>query len=788
MAHTRSALLLICLATLSTVPAYANLVVYDNALASDWQDWSWGGVTNDFSRTSPVHTGSASIAVTYTAGWSALQLGYWQRLDVSAYDALRFYVHGGSSGGQTVQVQVGDSTTGTLVTRNVTPAAGNWTQVDVALADLGSARSVSYVYWFNATAGSQPTFYLDDIAFVASGAPTPTPLPPAPGPLLSVDATANRHPISPYIYGMNFADEALASELQLAVRRWGGNATTRYNWQTDTNNHASDWFFENIPNDNANPAALPDGSASDQFVEQDRRTGTTTLLTVPLIGWTPKDRTHACGFSVSKYGAQQSTDPWMPDCGNGLRPDGTDITGNDALDTSTAITPAFVQAWMAHLMSKYGAAAGGGVRFYDLDNEPELWDDTHRDVHPAPTSYDEMRDRTTAYAAAIKATDAAAQTFGPASWGWTAYFWSALDWAPGGAWWNNPQDRLAHGNVPFIEWYLQQMRAYEQQQGTRILDYLDIHYYPQASGISLSSAGGASTQALRLRSTRSLWDPSYTDESWIGEAVRLVPRMHDWVNANYAGTKLAISEYNWGALDHINGALAQADVLGIFGREGLDLATLWDPPTANQPGAYAFRMYLNYDGARGRFGDVSVSATSTDQGQLAIYAAQDTLTSALSAIIINKTAQALTSSVALSHFSPAVSAQVYGYSAANLGAIVRDSDQAIAPTGFTTTFPPSSITLVVLPPSVAPPVRTTTAAATATPTLTASPTVTPTSTQPATQTTTPTASRTFTPTASRTATRTFTSTATQAPSATRTPTRTATRPPTPTPTKRRRAR
>jgi len=66
-----------------------------------------------------------------------------------------------------------------------------------------------------------------------------------------------------------------------------------------------------------------------------------------------------------------------------------------------------------------------------------------------------------------------------------------------------------------------------------------IRDYPQASGVSLSPAGGASTQALRLRSTRSLWDPSYTDESWIGEPVRLVPRMHDWVSANYAGTKLA---------------------------------------------------------------------------------------------------------------------------------------------------------------------------------------------------------------------------------------------------------
>jgi hypothetical protein len=439
-------------------------------------------------------------------------------------------------------------------------------------------------------------------------------------------------------------------------------------------------------------------------------------------------------------------------------------------------------------MTKYGAASSGGVRLYDLDNEPELWDDTHRDVHPAPTSYDEMRDRAYAYAAAVKATDPGAQTFGPASWGWTAYFWSALDWAPGGAWWNNPQDRLAHGNVPFIDWYLQQLRAYEQQHGARILDYLDLHYYPQASGVSLSPAGGSSTQSLRLRSTRSLWDPTYTDESWIGEPVRLIPRMHDWVNTNYPGTKLAMSEYNWGALDHINGALAEADVLGIFGREGLDLATLWDPPTATQPGAFAFRMFLNYAGARDHFGDVSVAALSTDQTQLSTYAAQDSTSGALTLLIINKTAQALTSAVALAHFNPAPGAQVYRYSAANLGAIVRDADQAVSATGFTATFPPSSITLIVVPPSGGtPPVTNTPApASTATPTFSRTPTLTPSRTPTALRTATPTSTptRTLTQTATPTATRTTTPTPTPTRVLTATPTRTRTPTPTPTRTKR----
>lgn len=93
------------------------------------------------------------------------------------------------------------------------------------------------------------------------------------------------------------------------MRRWGGNATTRYHYLYDTTNRASDWFFENIEETNDNPAALPDGSSADRFVEQDRRTGADTMITVPLIGWAPKARDGSCGFSVAKYGRSARPPP-----------------------------------------------------------------------------------------------------------------------------------------------------------------------------------------------------------------------------------------------------------------------------------------------------------------------------------------------------------------------------------------------------------------------------------------------------------------------------------------------
>lgn len=676
----------------TTVTPSPGLPIYTDTL-SGWDNWSWSTDIN-FTNPDPVHNGNSSIAVTYTAGWAGFYLHSGSDVDVTTYDTLHFFIHGGATGGQSLNVTVFSSNS-----VNIIAQAGTWTEVNIKIKDLGNVSAIRDLVFQDATGGAQPIFYLDDIELVASGPlPTPTPDIPVPGPELNVNASTDAHPINPDIYGINYASEDLAQDLRLPVRRWGGNSTTRYNWQIDVHNTGSDWFYENIADNGANPGE----SSADSFVNQNLRTGTKTIMTLPMIGWVPKRRLENhpfdAGFKVSLYGPQKSTDTWDPDCGNGVRPDGTLVTGNDPHDTSMEADPAFIQGWIHHLISQYGTAAQGGVQYYNLDNEPMLWNSTHRDVHPQPVGYDELRDRTYQYAAAIKAADPSAKTLGPVLWGWTAYFYSALDGAPGGSWWENPLDRNAHGGTPFVEWYLQQMRDYEQTYGTRILDYLDLHYYPQASNVALSKAGTDSTKALRLRSTRSLWDPDYVDESWINQPVQLIPRMHQWVDQNYPGTKLALTEYNFGAATDINGALAQADVLGIFGRERLDLATLWGPPQFNDPLAFAFRMYRNYDGSGSKFGDISVSSVSADQAKVSVYSALRQSDGALTIMVINKAGNGQICSLNLAGFTPTEKAEVYQYSDENLSTIVRQPDVDLSSASeLQYTFPRSSITLLVIP-------------------------------------------------------------------------------------------
>ncbi len=510
---------------------------------------------------------------------------------------------------------------------------------------------------------------------------------------LSVDVTADRHSISPDIYGMNnyAIDRALAQELRIPVERWGANHTSRYNWLVDSSNSGDDFFFVG-GGDNKNP--IP-GDSIDKIIKTNRTNGSKSIVTIPIIGYINKFSTWNCGFRVSKYGRQEKTNPYIfPEgdkCGNGKRPDGTVITNNNRLDVSIVSDSNFQKRWVQHLVKTHGTAAKGGVQIYQMDNEPSGWGNTHRDVHPEPTSYDELRDRTYQYASMIKATDPSAKVLGPSDFGWPVYVDSGVE-----------GDRQKHGGVWFARWYLQQMRAYEKNKGVRILDYFDEHYYPSAENtcIALCPAGDAKTQALRLRSTRSLWDATYTDESWIGKynpPLRILPRFKQWIKQDYPGTKLAITEYNWGALESMNGALTQADILGIFGREQVDLATLWGPPKSSEPGAYAFRMYMNYDGKGGKYGDTWVRSRSTDQGILSIYAAHRSSDGVLTMVIINKSQNNITSNLSLKGFKPGGKAQVYTYSKANLGAIVRQGDLGVSAAGFGATYPANSITLVAIP-------------------------------------------------------------------------------------------
>ncbi len=527
---------------------------------------------------------------------------------------------------------------------------------------------------------------------------------------ISVDAALNRHAIDPRIYGASFVNAATMADLGITLNRWGGNRTTRYNWQTIDGNTASDYFFENL--DETGAGGL---GTADAFVTTAHANGAEPVITIPMIGWTAKDAT-SYSFSVAKYGPQQYTDPNNADIGNGIKPDGVTKIVNDPTDASMTVTSAFEAAWVQHLVNTFGLSTAGGVRYYSLDNEPELWSSSQRDIHPTDVTYDEAWSRMSDYGAAIRAVDANAAITGPEEWEWTALFDSAADWNSNGA-----TDRTAHGGVDYVDWLLQQAQAYETANGKRILSALTVHYYPQgyAADPSVTEYDPAtpsnetltSMKQLRNQSTRSLWDPNYTDQSWMGTTTypgtgtllnggkpELIRYLKQRVAADYPGTLVGITEYNWGADNDISGGTAQADILGILGREGADLGIRWDAPPSGSFTYNAFKIYRNYDGAHSQFGDLSISAAQTDADidNVSAFAALRSSDGALAIIVDAKTLSGDTPvTVNIANYLPSGAAQWWQLGSGNV--IQPQAPVALVGSALSFTAPAQTINLFVIP-------------------------------------------------------------------------------------------
>jgi hypothetical protein len=639
-------------------PCTAVQVVYDNALVNGWQDWSWA--VHDLAQAQIYQSAPRAIS------WEPDGVGGdWKgiyfhsnpgapRPAVADFGGVRFWING-AGGGQAVRLVIYQNGA-EIGSKILTPLPAAWTQMTVSWAELGVAATSFDGIIFQANASTdQPTAYVDDLELIDSGTG-----PPPGGPVtVAVDPNRDRRAINPLIYGVNWAgQQQLATGLYTANRR-GGNATTRYNWLVDTSNRAFDYYFLNIHEGGTN------GASADSFVQSTRAAGAAVVMTMPL-DQVAKSASRLPGFSTTKYGPQTDTEchfnPGLPGCGdngNGICDPTVNVTlcpgavrccnsagppvpgasslryivGNSPSDTSVPIDlNLHVGDFVTHLVGRFGTAASTGVRYYNLDNEPMLWNSTHRDVHPAAPGYDEVWTKGLAAASKIKSRDPGAEILGPDTWGWCDFWTSAKDAAAGDC--LDGADRAAHGGLPWPAWYMQQSCANRfptghPAAGRLPVDWLDIHFYPQGDGVAglsdnPSTEDDEATVEARLRSLRELYDPTWISESWIGDVavnvVQLIPRMRAWRDTYCPAMKLALTEYKWGRDNTLSGALAQAEALAIFGREGLDMALRWVAPDSGSLSEAAYRLFRNYNGSGGKVSGDSVKAASSDVDGLASYA------------------------------------------------------------------------------------------------------------------------------------------------------------------------
>ncbi|MCU0693787.1 MAG: glycoside hydrolase family 44 protein, partial [Polyangiaceae bacterium] len=505
-------------------------VLFQAGLKNGWQDYGW-------CPRQLTTGGPAELRFPDWGGWIVARPG----LQPGAWSALVFHIKTPAGFGDFLEVRVDSAEQNLFPRLSVTDAhrralPNGWHEVLLPLTAL-NPEGLAFdrvVFRAHKRVGADPVL-LDHIVFAkgspltVSSARQAVAARPA---MMTVDCAAAAVPIHPTIYGIAFhfrhdSTDRHQWELGPAARRWGGNPTSRYNWSLGNAwNTGSDWYFENI-NLTGNPAFSYRNFLRDNDAHQVQ-----SVLTVPLIGWVAKDTTSS-SFPVSAFGDQQSVDAYRQGAGNGKTKSGEEIAPGPAARTSVPAPPEMIAQWIQAIRDEDKRTGKRSVHAYILDNEPMLWNSTHRDVHPDPVSYDELLDRTIRYGTAVRRADPDAIIAGPALWGWTAYFFSAKDAKLG---YTLRPDRRMHGDKPLLPWYLEKLAAHERATGVRILDLVDVHFYPQAKRVGMNDGGtDRATAALRIRSTRALWDPAYVDESWIKESVRLIPRLKEWIAENYPG-------------------------------------------------------------------------------------------------------------------------------------------------------------------------------------------------------------------------------------------------------------
>jgi Glycoside hydrolase family 44 len=439
-------------------------------------------------------------------------------------------------------------------------------------------------------------------------------------PAVTVTVNASsRHPISPYVYGINIATTIADLPTALTLDRTGGNRWTAYNWETNASNAGSDWQFQN---DNSLSGSREPGAAVSILVAADQKKAMASIVTVQMQGLVagdvngpvsvanPPDRKRFKNVVFEKKAV--SNDPF---------------TVKPSLTDDSVYIDEFVWALDQKFAGRniFGARPSAQSVFVSLDNEPELWNHTHLEIQgKTGITADNYIARTVALATALKKQFPDLVIFGPAHYGFMGIYS-----------WSNELGATASGSDWFTDRYLTALQAAATAFGRPLVDVYDFHWYPEATDSAGARVNSLMSPTLNddqvqaiVQSPRSLWDKTYKEKSWIsndvlGQPVDILDRLRTRIDARNPGMKLALTEYNNGGGQHIAGTIAQADNLGVLGVQALFAATWW-PLAPKEPYSLAgFRAFRNFDGANHHFGDVSIQATSSNTANVAVYVSTD---------------------------------------------------------------------------------------------------------------------------------------------------------------------
>lgn len=493
----------------------------------------------------------------------------------------------------------------------------------------------------------------------------------------NINLSGEKKEISPYIYGVN--EHADLDKVTTNVVRQGGNRYTGYNWETNYSNAGEDW--KNSSDTYLSTSTTPGACATKLSKDCQEHNIDYKFTTLQMAGYVSAD---ANGSVSTDEVAPSSRWNKVENRKNGI------LSLTPDLDDGTV----YMDEYVNYLVQTLGdSTTSTGIQGYSLDNEPALWNNTHPYMHSEPVTMQELVDKSIDLAKVVKEIDPNADVFGPALWGYLAY--KQLDDSDinNGEW----ETIKAQGNYNwFIDYYLDEMKKASDENGTRLIDYLDIHYYAQDN----------KTQEGILQGVRTLYDENYIENSWIGEMKQwfpndlpILPNVQNAIDNYYPDTKLAISEYDFYGGNDITGAIVEAEALGCFADNSIYLATFWDCENGSPYSYSAINLYTNYDGNNSSFGDTLVETSIEDNSKSNAYASiNGTDDSRVNIVITNKDMQndeVATINLQNSN-SEYKSAIVYGIVEGSSDIVVLDKVNNIEANSFDVELPSLSVIHVIV--------------------------------------------------------------------------------------------
>lgn len=539
-----------------------------------------------------------------------------------------------------------------------------------------------------ALSGCEEDDLWEELAGCSTTDPDPTPVPGLQADV-SIDTELEKSPISPYIYGVNQDIDGLTS----TARRLGGNRLTGYNWENNASNAGSDWVHSS---DDYIPRSMgideidfdTPGIVVTAFHEQTLTNKFPySLITLQAAGFVSADKTGEVKEDETAPSLRWKEVIFAKNAAFALTPDLTDDY-------------VYMDEYVNFLVNTFGnAKESTGIKGYSVDNEPGLWSHTHSRIHPENAACEEIIEQTAELSKAVKNIDPFAEIFGPALYGFNAYtsFQNAEDW----------ENNYSNAYKWFVDYYLDKMKESSDAAGKRLLDVFDIHYYSEAKGGGMRVTFGEDPANIecnkaRLQAPRTLWQGSYKEDSWITQYAPeefrpIIPRIQESIDQYYPETKLAVTEYDFGAGNHITGGIAQADTLGIFSKNNVYLATYWGGENKKYI-ASAVNLYTNYDSKGSTYGNTNVKCDVSDYDSASAYASiQGENTDNVNVILLNKNYdQPTTFNVSVNSDKKYQSATVWGFDRNSNLITEKRSISSIKDNKFLVTMPALSAYHIVL--------------------------------------------------------------------------------------------